>query len=74
MDYSNSPTISIVDFWIPDDIRTIFDIAMIVFVVCFFIGVHYRMHVIQHFAPPPYLFQIREWIRIAITKIIRWRK
>lgn len=63
MNYSNQPQISVLQMWVPPDIRPLFDMVMIAFVIFFFVGVHYRMHMAQHLIPPAYCFWLRRWVR-----------
>jgi len=62
MNLTDQPTYSILPTIVPE-LRAYFDIALLVFAVCFFAGVHYRMHVIQHLVPPPYMFWLRDLFR-----------
>jgi hypothetical protein len=61
MNYSSMPNyVYTVMPWLPPDVRLLFDVVMIVFIISFFIGIHYRMHVVQHLVPPPYCWWLRE--------------
>lgn len=62
MNYSNTPVYTVMP-WIPPDIRPLFDAVMIAFVIFFFVSIHYRVHIMRHLIPPPYVFRLREWMR-----------
>ena len=62
MNYTNQPEYTVLPP-IPPELRVYFDVIMIVFVIGFFAGVHYRMHVVQHLVPPFYIVWLAERLR-----------
>ncbi len=47
---------------IVDEAKPLFAVVMFIFLVWFFAGVHYRMHVEQHGFPPIYIDKLKSCI------------
>jgi hypothetical protein len=54
---------------IPSDAEPYFIACMVLFVIAFFVGVHWRMHVIQHLIPPFYVLWLTEKAKRLLSKL-----
>jgi hypothetical protein len=61
MNYGNIPQYTMMQFYIPPDAILWFRLVMIVFVACFFVSLHWKVHVMQHGFPPMYVLRLSEW-------------
>lgn len=68
MNYQNSPIYQIMPP-IPADAQPYYFIALAIFAVWFFVGIHWKMHVVQHGFPPRYVFWLREGTKRLLARL-----